>query len=162
MRQWNHDQKAKVVPMAEYDVAPDTARELLIAAEAGREHGDTIAGRSWLGPVLSVFIGVLMGGFLLASVYLAPTATAGVWLLVVAGYVAGILISVFAYNVKRKVTSIGWLKRYQKGLAISCGVFFVALSVSFLVAERSPILWVPLAIATVIPIAVFGMKRPAR
>jgi hypothetical protein len=148
--------------MTRYEITPDTARELLAAAEPGREHGDSLAGRSWLGPVLSVFIGLIMGGFLLASVYLAPTATAGEWLLVVGGYIAGIVAAVLAYNMGRKVTSTGWLDRYQKGLAISCAVFFVALALSFLTAERSLILWVPLAIGTIIPIAVLGTRRPAQ
>ena len=141
------------------DITADTARELLAAADAGTQHGDELARRSWLAPAMSVFIGLLMGAFLLASIYLFPTATAVEAALICGGYAAGILLAVLAYRLARRVVRSGWLDRYETGLAISCAVFFVALALSFLVSERSALLWVPLAVATVLPISYFGTKR---
>ena len=137
----------------------DTARELIAAADAGQEHGDQLARRSWLAPSMSVFIGLLMGAFLLASIYLFPTATGLQAALISGGYMAGILLAVATYNLGRRVVTIGWIDRYERGLTISCVVFFVSLAFSFLVDERSALLWVPLAISTVLPISYFGTKR---
>lgn len=136
-----------------------TARELLAAADSGQEHGDQLARRSWLAPAMSVFIGLLMGAFLLASIYLFPTATALEAALISGGYAVGILAAVTAYNIGRRVLAIGWLDRYERGLTISCVVFFVSLALSFLIDERSALLWVPIAIATVLPVSYFGTKR---
>jgi hypothetical protein len=148
--------------MSNTELTAATARELLDAADSGRHHGDALSSRSILGPALSVFIGLIMGGFLMAAVYVLPTATPLEALLVVVGYSLGIALSVVVYNLGRRITPIGWMDRYQKGLAISCGVFFTALALSFLIGERSLFLWIPLAIATVIPIAFLGTKRQAR
>lgn len=146
--------------MTSAHLTPDAARDLLEVAEGGAEWGDTIAGRAWLARSMSVFLGLLMGAFLLAAIYLFPDATA--LEAAAGGYAAGILIAVGAYNLGRKVITRGWLERYRRGVMISCGVFFVALALSFLVAERSPVLWVPFAVATVLPVAVLGGRRVSR
>lgn len=148
--------------MTSAHLTPDTARDLLEVAEGGAERGDTIAGRAWLARSMSVFLGLLMGAFLLAAIYLFPDATALEAAALSGGYAAGILIAVGAYNLGRKVVTRGWLERYRRGVMNSCGVFFVALALSFLVAERSPVLWVPLAVATVLPVAVLGGRRVSR
>ena len=145
--------------MNDSTLTPDTARDLLATAETGRGHGDSLAARSWLAPAMSVFIGLLMGAFLLASIYLFPTATGPEAALISGGYAAGILIAVFSYNFARRVVTSGWIDRYERGLAISCVVFFVSLALSFLIDERSALLWVPLAVATVLPISYLGTKR---
>ncbi len=143
-------------------LTPASARELLGAAGAGREHGDALVRRAWIGPAVSVVIGLLMGAFLLAAVYLFPTATPLEAAVLSGGYALGIVAAVTAYNLGRRVTPAGWLRRYEKGLVISCGVFFVALALSFLVGERSPALWLPLAVVTALPIALAGTRRTAR
>ncbi|BDZ49503.1 hypothetical protein GCM10025867_17440 [Frondihabitans sucicola] len=148
--------------MTDADLTPDAARDLLTVADAARERGDDISRRALLGPAMSAFIGLLLGAFLLASIYLFPTATPLQGLLISGGYAVGILASVTAYNVGRRATPTGWLQRYQKGLALSCGVFAVALALSFLVEERSAALWVPLAVATALPIAILGSTRARR
>lgn len=148
--------------MTNADLTPAAAREILTVASNVSKQGDAIGKRAWLGPALSVFIGLLIGAFLMASIYLLPTATGLQAFLISAGYAAGIGISVIAYNLGRKVTLTGWVKRYQKGLSISCVVFFVSLAVSFLVAERTLWLWVPLAVATVLPISILGTKKSAQ
>jgi hypothetical protein len=148
--------------MASTDLSADAARELIAAAEGGRERGDALSKNTWLGPVLSVFIGLLMGAFLMASIYLLPVATPLEAAIISGSYLAGILLAVGVYNLGRKVTARGWIDRYQMGLAISCGIFFVAVALSFLISERSLLLWAPLSVATVLPIAIFGTKRPAR
>jgi hypothetical protein len=145
--------------MTNVNLTPDTARELLAIAGNASKQGDALSKGAWIGPALSVFIGLLMGAFLMASIYLLPTATGLQALLISAGYAAGIGISVTAYNLSRKVTPTGWVKQYQKGLSISCVVFFLSLALSFLIDERTPWLWVPLAIATVLPISILGSQR---
>jgi len=145
--------------MNDSDLAADTARGLLAVADSGHATGDRIAGRAWVAPTMSVFIGLLMGVFLLASIYVFPTATGLQAALISGGYLAGILVAVAAYNLGRRVTPSGWIDRYERGLAISCVVFFVSLALSFLIDERSALLWVPLAVATVLPISYYGTKR---
>ncbi|WP_066039298.1 hypothetical protein [Herbiconiux solani] len=140
-------------------LTPSDARALIAAAESGAAQGDAISARAWLAPALSIFLGALMGAFLLAGVYLLPVATAPEAALISAGYAAGILLVVGAYNLGRRVVTRGWVERYSKGVAISSGVFFVALALSFLVGERSLVLWVPLAIAVALPVAILGTRR---
>jgi hypothetical protein len=141
------------------NLSHDEAKALLTAETEGRQHGDTLVGTSIIGPAASVLIGLLMSAFLLAALYLFPTATMGEFLLIVGGYCAGIGVAVTAYNLGRRSTPRGWLQRYQKGLAISCAVFAGVLALSFLVSERTPFLWVPLAIAIALPISILGTKR---
>lgn len=145
--------------MTDSEITTDTARELLAAAETGRTTGDRIVTRAWVAPAMSVFIGLLMGAFLLATIYLFPTATGVEAAIISGGYMAGILTAVAAYNLGRRVTPTGWIDRYQRGLTISCVVFFVSLALSFLIDERSALLWVPLAVATVLPVSYLGTKR---
>ena len=45
---------------------------------------------------------------------------------------------------------------------ITMGIFFVALALSFLVETRSPLLWVPLAVAAAIPVGVYGSMKAER
>ena len=141
------------------NLSPDAARELLAAADTGREKGESLAARAWVAAAMSVFIGLLMGAFLLASIYLFPTATGPQAALISGGYLAGILLAVLTYNLGRRVTPTGWIDRYERGLAISCVVFFVSLALSFLIDERSAVLWISLAVATVLPVSYFGTKR---
>jgi hypothetical protein len=132
---------------------------MIATAAAAGDRGDRLASRARLAPAMSVFIGCLMAAFLLAALYLFPNATAGEAALLSGGYAAGILLAVGAYNLGRKVVTRGWLDRYRRGIAISSGVFFAALALSFLVAERSPLLWLPIAVAVALPVSVLGARR---
>ena len=145
--------------MNDTEITPETARELLTTAGSGQATGDRIATSAWVARAMSVFIGLLMGAFLLASIYLFPTASGLEAALISGGYLAGILVAVAAYNLGRRVTPTGWIDRYERGLAISCTVFFVSLALSFLVDERSALLWIPLTVATVLPVSYYGTKR---
>lgn len=155
-------QQRTVSYMTDTNISPELARELIATANEAEERGREISSRSWLAPVLSVFIGALMGAFLIASVYFLPDATAVEAAWISGAYVAGILLAVTAYNLGRKVVTRGWLDRYQKGIAASSAVFFVALALSFLVEERSLALWLPLAIAAALPVTILGAKQGAR
>jgi hypothetical protein len=136
-----------------------TAQRLIEVAHTGTAVGDAVSRRSRLGAVLSCGIAALVAAMLLAGVYVLPVASGPVALAVSTGYLAGILIAVTIYNVFRSVTPRGWIRRYSLGRMISMGVFFVALALSFLTDTRSPFLWVPLAIASALPLAVLGSKR---
>jgi hypothetical protein len=150
------DRKAST--MNDHDLSPEAAGELLEIARRARARGSDLNRGAWLAPAVSLFIALLMGAFLLASVYLLPTATGPEALLISGGYTVGILVSVTAYNFGRRVTPTGWMKRYQRGLMYSFAVFAVSLALSFLVGERTPWLWVPLSIATALPLAVLGTR----
>lgn len=112
--------------------------------------------------MLSIALGILVGAFLLAAIYLFPTATGLEAFLISVGYIVGIIVVTTVYNVFRRLTPIGWNDRYQRGLLITMGIFFVALALSFLTTERSALLWVPLAVAAVIPVSVYGSRKAAR
>ncbi|MGD8193425.1 hypothetical protein ACEXQB_002890 [Herbiconiux sp. P18] len=148
--------------MTDTELTPHAARELIDVASTAGDRGDALAGRAWLAPAMSVFLGALMAAFLLAAIYLFPTATGLQAAAISGGYAVGILIVVTAYNLGRKVVTRGWLARYRRGVAYSSGVFFVALALSFLVEERSLLLWLPLAVITALPVAVLGTRRDAR
>jgi hypothetical protein len=143
-------------------ITPDTARDLLAAAGDAARRGDSAGRASWIGAATSITIGVLVAGFLLASVYLFPTANAGTAALIVGVYAVGIILAVTVYNVGRRLTPAGWMRRYSLGLACTMGVFACALALSFLIDERSLWLWAPLALATALPLAVLGSIRTAR
>jgi hypothetical protein len=136
-----------------------TAQRLIDVARTGTAAGDRVSSRSLLGAALSCGIAVLVAAMLLAGVYVLPVASGPVALAVSAAYLAGIVIAVTIYNVFRSVTPRGWVRRYSLGLMISMGVFFVALALLFLTDIRSPFLWVPLAVASALPLAVLGSKR---
>ena len=143
-------------------ISPSEATALLGTADDAIRRGSTASDRWWLGSVLSIALGILVGVFLLASVYLLPTATGQEALIISLSYAAGIIIVTTVYNLFRRLTPIGWNDRYRRGLMITMGIFFVALALSFLVSERSPVLWVPLAVAAVIPVSVYGSLKAAR
>jgi len=143
-------------------ISASEATALLGTADDAIRRGSTISDRWWLGSVLSIALGVLVGVFLLASVYLLPTATGQEALIISLAYAAGIVIVTTVYNLFRRLTPVGWNDRYRRGLMITMGIFFVALALSFLVSERSPVLWVPLAVAAAIPVSVYGSRKVAR
>ena len=145
-----------------HDLSPGDAASLLNTADAAIDRGNTVSRRWWLGSVLSISLGVLVGVFLLASVYLLPTATGQGAIVISLAYAAGIAIVTTVYNVFRRLTPIGWNDRYRRGLMITMGIFFVALALSFLVSERSPVLWIPLAVAAAIPVSVYGSQKVTR
>ncbi len=138
------------------------AQELLAAAELGADRGDTLARRSRLGGILGIALGVLVGAFLLAGVYVLPVATPSVALIVSAAYVAGILAFVTVYNVGRRVVPAGWMRRFHRGLSITLVVFAIGLALSFLTPERSLLLWIPLAVAAALPVGILSSLRTAR
>jgi hypothetical protein len=143
------------------NLTPEQARDLLTTADVGIDRGISTAVRSRLGAGLSIGIGALVAAFFIAAVYVLPYATWQVALLVSGGYAAGILVAVTVYNRYRRVTPVGWVARYQRGLAVSMAVFFVALALFFLVGEASPWLWVPLAVAAGLPVAINGSRKVA-
>jgi len=145
-----------------HDLSPGDAASLLNAADAAIDRGNTVSRRWRLGSVLSISLGVLVGVFLLASVYLLPTATGQGAIVISLAYALGIAIVTTVYNVFRRLTPIGWNDRYRRGLMITMGIFFVALALSFLVSERSPLLWIPLAVAAAIPVSVYGSQKVTR
>ncbi|WP_213816413.1 hypothetical protein [Glaciihabitans sp. dw_435] len=144
------------------DITPDAARALLATADTSGERGRSAGDRSRIGAVLSIALGALVSVFFLASVYVLPVATWQVALVVSAGYVVGIVAIVTIYNVFRRVSPTGWIDRYNRGLAVSLGIFFVGLALSLLITERSPVLWVPLALASGLPVAINGSRRASR
>jgi hypothetical protein len=148
--------------MTNVDLTPTTAQQLLDTAYTAEKKTDSVIQRAWISSAASIFIGLLMGAFLLASVYALPNGSGLQALLISAGYVAGIIIATTTYNLGRTLTRIGWVQQYQKGLAISCGVFFVALAASFITDQRSLWLWMPLAVITVLPVSYFGAKKVVR
>jgi chromate transport protein ChrA len=143
-------------------ISSNDAATLLGAADDAFHRGVTVSDRWWLGSVLSIALGILVGAFLLAAIYLFPTATGLEAFLISVGYIVGIIVVTTVYNVFRRLTPIGWNDRYQRGLLITMGIFFVALALSFLTTERSALLWVPLAVAAVIPVSVYGSRKAAR
>ncbi|ARJ06601.1 hypothetical protein B5808_16250 [Cnuibacter physcomitrellae] len=143
-------------------MTPDTARELLATAEDAADRGAAASRGAWIGAATSVAIGLLLAGFLLASVFLFPTADGPTAALIVGVYAVGIVLATTVYNLGRKLTPAGWIRRYSIGLASSMGVFAIALALSFLVDERSLWLWVPLAVLTAAPLAVLGSIRGNR
>ena len=145
-----------------HDLSPGDAASLLNTADAAIDRGNTVSRRWWLGSVLSISLGVLVSVFLLASVYLFPMATGQEALIMSLSYAAGIIIVTTVYNVFRRLTPMGWNERYRRGLMVTMGIFFVALALSFLVSERSPLLWIPLAVAAAIPVSVYGSKKVTR
>lgn len=148
--------------MTSSNLSPSDASALLETADDAIRRGDTVSDRWWLGSVLSIALGILVGVFLLASVYLLPTATGQQALVISLAYAAGIIIVTTVYNLFRRLTPTGWNRRYQRGLMITMGIFFVALALSFLIAERSALLWVPLAIAAAVPVSVYGSLKASR
>lgn len=140
----------------------DQAKLLLDTADAASATGESVGEKAWIGPALSIFLGVLVGLFLLAGVYVLPVASGPVALAVSVAYAVGVLLSVTIFNLYRRATPAGWIKRYQRGLFITMAVFFVALAMSFLIDERSPFLWVPLAIATALPLSIIGSTKATR
>lgn len=143
-------------------MTPDTARELLATAEDAADRGSAASRESWIGAATSIAIAVLLAGFLLASVLVFPTADGLTAALIIGVYAVGIVLATTVYNVGRKLTPAGWMRRYSIGLASSMGVFAIALALSFLVDERSLWLWVPLAVLTAAPLAILGSIRGTR
>jgi 4-amino-4-deoxy-L-arabinose transferase-like glycosyltransferase len=144
------------------NLSPQQAQELLSVAEAGIAHGESAGRRSWLGAAMSIGIGALVSAFFLAAIYVFPTAS---WQLVLAislGYAVGIIAAVTIYNLQRRVSPAGWLKRFQRGLFLTTTMVAIILGLSFLIPERSPLLWFPLAILAGLPLAVIGSRKVSR
>ena len=57
---------------------------------------------------------------------------------------------------------MGVSRRKTLYTVVTMGIFFVALALSFLVSERSPVLWIPLAVAAAIPVSVYGSQKVTR
>jgi hypothetical protein len=143
-------------------ISSSDAAALLGTADDAIRRGETASDRWWLGSVLSIALGIFVGAFFLAAIYLFPTATGLEAFFLSLGYTVGIVVVTTVYNVFRRLTPIGWNVRYRRGLMITMGIFFVALALSFLVETRSPLLWVPLAVAAAIPVGVYGSMKAER
>lgn len=138
------------------------AQQLLDAAERGAVQADAVTGRSRIGGITGIGIGVLVGAFLLAGVFVLPVATLPVALVVSGAYALGIVAFTTAYNAVRRVVPAGWVRRFHLGLVITMAVFAIGLALSFLTPERSLLLWIPLALACALPIAILATVRAAR
>jgi hypothetical protein len=161
MPDWNHTSEGATVTN-QPALSPAEAADLLGAADAATERGDAVGRRARLGTALSVAIGCLVGAFLLAGVYVLPNTTWQGAAAVSGAYLVGIVASTTLYTVFRRVTPTGWLRRFHRGLTVTVGVFLVALALSFLVPERSLLLWIPLAVLAALPVTILGGRRVSR
>lgn len=143
--------------------SPDEARTLLGAAETGDRAGASVS-RSTVGleRVFAAVIGVCVSLFLLSVVYLYPLGNQGLTVAVTVLYGAGITVAIVAFARLRRGASAGWNRRYVVGF-ISTMVLYVGGVVIFsLTALTIPVLWVPYAIATALPVIVASLVGTRR
>ena len=143
--------------------SPLNPRELLDAATAADSSGAAIARRgSRAIATMSTAIAVLVALFLLAVVYIFPTDNLPLIVASVVAYGIGILASVMIYNRLRVSSGPGATHRYMVGLALTMGLFFVGVALTFLIDLTTPLLWVPFAVVVAVPLIVTGLTGSRR
>lgn len=145
------------------DLSDSTARDLLAAAERGDGDGTKLARTTTrAGSLYSISIGVLVAAFLLATVYVFPSANLAWIIAAVVIYALAILASVFVYSRVRTGAPAGWNKRYSIGFAITMVLYLGGVVFATAAGWTSPLFWIMYAILVALPVSVAGSMRSSR
>ncbi|MEO8094145.1 MAG: hypothetical protein ABI632_04335 [Pseudolysinimonas sp.] len=139
------------------------AQILLGAAQSGAEAGSSVS-RSTAGAerAFAVAVGVCISLFLLSVVYLYPLGNAVLTVAVTLLYAAGLAAAIVVFARLRRGASAGWNRRYMIGFLATMVLYTGGVLIFSTTALTSPVLWVPYAIATAVPVILASMITSRR
>ena len=104
----------------------------------------------------SVATGTLVGLFLLAAVYIYPEGGTRVNIATTIAFVALVVASAAVFLKVRTTPQTGWGARFAAGLGGTMAFYSSALVFALASGLTSPVIWIPVAIAVALPVAVLG------
>ena len=104
----------------------------------------------------SIATGILLGAFLLAAVYIYPGGSVRVNVATTVAFVALVGAAAAVFLKVRTAIPAGWGNRFAAGLGGTMAFYSSALVFALASGQTSSLVWVPVAIAVALPVAVLG------
>lgn len=104
----------------------------------------------------SIATGTLVGAFLLAAVYIYPEGSTRVNIATTVAFVALVVASAAVFLKVRTTIPKGWGARFAAGLGGTMAFYSSALVFALASEVTSPAIWIPVAVAVALPVAILG------